>query len=58
MKINNMNSNFQTITSGVPQGSIVGPILFKTFFKYFFFFLCVCSNALLIFVKTKNNLVF
>ena len=25
-KVNNINSNFQTITSGVPQGSVVSPI--------------------------------
>ena len=30
--INNINSNFNDIFSGVPQGSIVGPILFNAFF--------------------------
>ena len=36
--INNMTGNFQKITSGVPQGSIVGPILFNILSNDFFLF--------------------
>ena len=38
VKINNINSNFQTIKSGVLQGTIVGPILFNIFFNDLLFF--------------------
>ena len=38
VKINNINSSFQTIKPGVPQGSIVGPILFNNFLQQFFLF--------------------
>ena len=38
VQINNKQSEFDTIISGVPQGSIFGPILFNTFFNNFFFF--------------------
>ena len=37
IKINNKDSNFQTIASGVPQGFIVDPILFIIFFNDFSF---------------------
>ena len=64
VKINNINSNFQTITSGVPQGFIVGPISFNIFFNDFFFFLCNVSvhnfaddDTLSSFAKTVYNLV-
>ena len=32
VQTNNKQSEFDTIISGVPQGSIFGPILFNTFF--------------------------
>ena len=39
VRINNINSSFNDILSGVPQGSVVGPILFNAFFNDFFFFM-------------------
>ena len=38
VQINNKQSEFETIISGVPQGSIFGPILYNIFFGDFFFF--------------------
>ena len=38
IRINNVHSRFQNAISGVPQGSIVGPIVCKCFFNDFFYF--------------------
>ena len=40
--INNILSEFNKVISGVPQGSIVGPILFNCFFNDFY---CFIKNA-------------
>ena len=37
MGINNIYIGFEEIISGVPEGSIVGPILFKAFLNDFFY---------------------
>ena len=39
VSINNVTNDFETIISGVPQGSIVGHILFISFLNDFFYFL-------------------
>ena len=62
--INNVTSDFETIVSGVPQGSIVGPILFNCFFNEFFYFIEKASvhnfsddNTLSMFEETIQNLI-
>ena len=64
IRIININSNFQAIASGVPQGSIMGSMSFDIFLNDFFFFLCNLSvhkfasdNTMRSFAKTVNNLV-
>ena len=64
VSVNNIKSTFEEIISGVPQGSIVGPILFNIFFNDFFYFILVASahnfaddNTLSSFAKTIENLV-
>ena len=37
VRINNVTVDFETIISGVPQGLIVGPILFNCFFNDLFY---------------------
>ena len=60
---NNVTSDFETIISRVPQGSIVGPILFNCFFNGFFYFIEKASihnfaddNTLSMFEETIQNL--
>ena len=62
VRINNLKSDFKTVISGVPQGFIVGHILFNCFFNDFFYFIGKASvhsfedgNTLSMFEKTIQN---
>ena len=64
VSVNNIKSTFEEIISGVPQGSIVGPIIFNIFFDHFFYFILVASahnfaddNTLSSFVKAIEKLI-
>ena len=39
MRINNISSDFEEIVSGVPQGSMIRPILFIAFLNSLFYFI-------------------
>ena len=64
VRINNINSDFLTVISGVPQGSIVGPILFNCFFNDFFYVIEIANahnfaddNMLTAFANSIQNLI-
>ena len=58
VRINNNTSDCETIISGVPQGSIVGPILFNCFFNDFFYFIEKASaHTLSMIEETIQNLI-
>ena len=63
VRINNVHSSFQNVTSGVPQETIVGPALFNCFFNDFFYFIDKASvhnfavdNSLSAFESNIKNL--
>ena len=64
VQINNKQSEFDTIISGLPHGSIFGPLLLNIFFNDFFFFIPKASvynfaddNNLCSIAKTLRGLV-
>ena len=64
VRINNTYSSFQTILSGVPQGSVLGPILFNVYVNDLFLFIKQAAlynyaddNTLACFSRTLSNLV-
>ena len=64
VSVNYINSTFEDIISDVSQGSILGPIIFNIFFKYFFYFVLVAlvhifadDNTLSSFATTIENVI-
>ena len=62
--INNTLSEFNKVISGVPQGSIVGPILLNCFFNNFYYFIENASvhnfaddNTLITFAQNVRNII-
>ena len=65
MRINNINSDFLTVISGVPQRSIVGLILFNCFFNDFYYVIEIANahnnfaddNTLTVSANSIQNLI-
>ena len=64
VKINSISSFFRTILSGVPQGSILGQLLFKIFVNYLFFRLVISdlhnfadNNTIAVTCKNLNDIL-
>ena len=54
VRINNINSDFLNVVSGLPQGSIVGLILFNCFFDDFFYVIEIANARNFADDKTLN----